>query len=55
MISVRKVETRYIHASVKHLDEHLGVPTGWAQGADDFGLALGELDLLKDVLEADTT
>lgn len=55
MVTVREVETRYIHASVEHLDEHLGVPAGGSQSADDLGLAVLELDLLKDVLEADAT
>ena len=53
MISVREVETSDIHASVEHLDKHVSVPASRAEGADDLGLTLGELDLLKDVLEAD--
>ena len=55
MVTVRKVETSDIHASVKHLDEHISVPAGWAQCADDFSLALVEIDLLKDVLESDAS
>ena len=53
VIAVRKVETRDIHASIEHLDEHVNVPAGWAQRADDLGFALVEIDLLKDVLESD--
>ena len=55
MVTVREVETRYIHASVEHLDEHLYVPASRSQSADDLGLAMLELNLLKDVLEADAT
>ena len=53
MIAVREVETRYIHASVEHLDEHVNVPAGGAQCANNLGFALAELDLLEDVLESD--
>jgi len=53
VVTVREVETRYIHASVEHFDEHLSVPASWSQSANDLGLALRELNLLKDVLEAD--
>jgi len=55
MVSMREVETSDIHASIKHLDKHVYVPACGSQGADDFGLTLAELDLLKDVLEADAT
>ena len=55
MVAVREVKTRHIHASVEHLDEHLCVPASGSQSTDDFGLAMGELNLLKDVLEADAT
>ena len=50
---MREVETSNIHASVEHLDEHIGVPACWSEGANDLGLAIGELNLLEDVLEAD--
>ena len=53
VIAVREVETRHIHASVEHLDEHVDVPAGRAQCANDLGFALAELDLLEDVLESD--
>ena len=55
VIAVREVETRHIHASVEHLDEHLYVPASRSQSADDLGLSMLELNLLKDVLEADAT
>ena len=55
MVTVREVETGDVHARVEHLDQHLGVPAGWAQGANNFGLALVEINRLKDVLEADTS
>jgi hypothetical protein len=44
MIAVREVETGDIHAGIEHLDEHIGVPAGRAQGANDLGLALAEVD-----------
>mgnify|MGYP006259916137 CR=1 FL=1 len=53
MITVREVETGDVHASVEHLDEHLSVPAGGSERADDLGLALAELDVLEDVLELD--
>ena len=53
VITVREVETGDVHASIKHLDEHVNVPAGWAQCADYLGFALVEIDLLKDVLESD--
>jgi len=55
VITVREVEAGNVHASVEHLHEHLGVPASGSQGADDFGLALVEIDRLKDVLEANAT
>lgn len=55
MVTVREVETGDVHARVEHLDQHLGVPAGWAQCANNFGLALVEINRLKDVLEADTS
>ena len=53
VITVREVETGDVHASVEHLDEHLSVPAGGSERADDLGLALAELDVLEDVLELD--
>ena len=53
MVTVREVETSNVHASVKHFNEHVNVPAGGAKGADNLGLALGEIDALKDVLELD--
>ena len=55
VITVGEVETSDVHASVEHLHEHISVPAGRAERADDLGLAVLELDLLKDVLEADAT
>ena len=52
MIAVREVETGDVHASIEHLDEHVGVPAGWSECADDLGLAHVEVDSLEDVLEA---
>ena len=51
VVSVREVETGNVHAGVEHLDEHVHVPTGGSEGADDLCLALSDIDLLKDVLE----
>ena len=53
MVTVREVQTSDVHASVEHLDEHVDVPAGRAQCANDLGFALAELDLLEDVLESD--
>ena len=55
MIAVREVETGDVHAGVEHLDEHVSVPAGGSQGANDLGLAHVEVDLLEDVLEANAT
>ena len=52
MVAVRKVQASNVHAGVKHLDEHVNVPAGRAKSADDLGLTLVEVDLLKNVLEA---
>eukprot|EP00353_Schmidingerella_taraikaensis_P009232 CAMPEP_0185570060 /NCGR_PEP_ID=MMETSP0434-20130131/2503_1 /TAXON_ID=626734 ORGANISM="Favella taraikaensis, Strain Fe Narragansett Bay" /NCGR_SAMPLE_ID=MMETSP0434 /ASSEMBLY_ACC=CAM_ASM_000379 /LENGTH=108 /DNA_ID=CAMNT_0028185071 /DNA_START=13 /DNA_END=339 /DNA_ORIENTATION=- len=49
---MREVETGDVHAGVEHFDKHIGVPAGRAEGTDDLGLALTEIDLLEDVLEA---
>ena len=46
-----EVETSDVHASVKHLDEHVDVPAGGSEGADNLGLAEAEVNLLEDVLE----
>ena len=53
VVAVREVETSDVHAGVEHLDEHVGLPAGGSERADDLGLARGEVDLLEDVLEAD--
>ena len=55
VISMREVKTGNVHASVEHLDEHLDVPTGGSESANDLGLALIEVNLLKNVLESNTT
>ena len=52
---MREVKTGNVHASVEHLDEHLDVPTGGSESANDLGLALIEVNLLKNVLESNTT
>ena len=54
MITVREVKTGDVHAGIEHLHEHISVPAGRAERADDLGLALAEIDLLEDVLEADS-
>lgn len=54
VITVGEVETSDVHASVEHLHEHISVPAGRSEGADDLGLALAKVDLLEDVLEADS-
>ena len=38
VVTVGKVETSNVHASVKHFDEHFDIPACWAKGANDFGL-----------------
>ena len=53
VVAVREVEPGHVHAGVKHLDEHIGLPAGWAEGANDFGLAKVEVDRLEDVVEPD--
>ena len=54
VITVGEVETSDVHASVEHLHEHISVPAGRAERADDLGLAMGKVDLLEDVLEANS-
>ena len=54
VITVGEVETGDVHASVEHLHEHISVPAGRAERADDLGLALAKVDLLEDVLEANS-
>lgn len=54
VVSVREVKSGNVHASVEHLDEHVGVPAGGSEGANDLGLPLAKVDLLEDVLEADS-
>ena len=51
---MREVEAGDVHAGVKHFDEHVSVPAGGSQSADNLSLALVQVDLLKDVLESDT-
>ena len=51
VVSVGEVETGDVHAGVKHLHEHVHVPAGGSEGADNLRLALVHIDLLKDVLE----
>ena len=53
VVTMGEVEAGNVHASVNHLDEHVNVPAGWAQGADDLGAALGDIDALEDVGELD--
>ena len=55
VISVGEIETSDIHAGVEHLHEHLDIPAGGSEGANDLGLALVEINSLKDVLESDAT
>ena len=55
VVSVREVETRYIHASVQHFDEIFDIPARWAKGANDFGLPCVGVDALEDVLELNAT
>ena len=52
VVAVREIEARDVHASVEHLDEHVGVPAGRAKRADNLGLAVVEVNLLENVLEA---
>ena len=54
VITVGEVETGDVHASIEHFDEHVGVPACGSESADDLCLAVAEIDLLEDVLEADT-
>lgn len=51
MVTVGKVETSNVHASVKHFDEHFDIPACWAKGANDFGLPCVGIDALEDVCE----
>ena len=51
MVSVREIETRYVHASVEHFDEHFDIPAGWTKGANDFGLSRVGINAFEDVLE----
>ena len=54
VITVGEVETSDVHASVEHLHEHISIPAGRSEGADDLGLALAKVNLLENVLEADS-
>jgi len=51
VVTVREVETGDVHAGVEHADEHLGVPAGRADSADDLALAQIKVDRFEDVLE----
>jgi hypothetical protein len=53
MVSVREIETSYVHASIEHFDEHFDIPAGWTKGANDFGLSRVGVDAFEDVLEFD--
>jgi hypothetical protein len=52
---MRKVETSDVHAGVEHLDEHVDVPAGGSERANNLGLTVLKLDLLENVLESDAT
>jgi hypothetical protein len=41
---VGKVEPGDIHASINHFYEHVDFSAGWAEGADDLGSALGDVN-----------
>ena len=51
VVTVREVETGDVHAGVEHADEHVGVPAGRADSADDLALAQIKVDRFEDVLE----
>lgn len=53
VVAVREVETSYVHACVNHFNEHVDIPAGWPEGANDFGSALGNVDGLENVGELD--
>ena len=53
VVSMGEIETGNIHASIDHPDEHVLLPTGRAQSANDLSLAMGQIDLLEDILELD--
>ena len=53
VVTVRKVKTCNIHACVNHFNEHVDIPAGWPESADDFGATFGDIDGLKDVGELD--
>lgn len=49
VVTVREVEARDVHAGVNHFNEHIDIPAGWPEGANDFGSALGDVDGFEDV------
>ena len=53
VVSVGEVQTRHVHASIEHLDEHFHIPAGGAEGADNFGLAGVGVDCFEDVVKFD--
>jgi len=54
VVSVGEVEAADVHAGVEHLDEHVDVPAGGTEGADDLDLAEVGVDGLEDVAELDS-
>lgn len=53
MVAVREIQTRDIHASINHPDEHVSLPAGRSEGNDNLSLTMGQVNLLKDALEVD--
>ena len=53
MITKAEVQSDNVHAGVKHLTHLLLIVARGAQRADNRSLTLVQIDLLKDVLEAD--
>jgi len=49
VVSMREVKAGNVHSSIDHFHKHVNLTAGWAEGADNFCSALGDVDGLEDV------
>jgi hypothetical protein len=54
VVSVGEVEAADVHAGIEHLNEHVDIPAGGTEGANNLDLAEVGVNGLEDVAELDS-